>query len=112
MFTYSLAKHRPVTKFLKLLDNQCDDDHNKADKGDDGHEKVKEKREEVDDFIARAAHLVTSKNVSAGDPPAKIESLVNLTASHLMKKMNATREHFYEFKSKLLAAVVEVRDEE
>ncbi|XP_028399518.1 DNA ligase 1-like isoform X2 [Dendronephthya gigantea] len=66
-----------------------------------------EKENENKEFIFRVAKTVASK-LSRDDPPSKIESLVNATATHLAKKMNASLEHVDEFKTNLLAAVVTI----
>ena len=69
---------------------------------------IQEKEKENEKFIFRVAKTVASK-LSRDDPPSKIERLVNATTMHLVKKMNASLEHVYDFETKLLAAVVEVR---
>lgn len=68
---------------------------------------AKEKKTKTDEFLLRVAETIASKLLPS-DLPAKIESVVNLTSHHLVKKMNASHANEIDFKKKLLGAVVEV----
>ena len=68
---------------------------------------LQEKDKDDDDFISRVAKKVAVE-LTIDDPAAKIDLLVNFTANHLVNKMNATRDHFFEFKSKLQGMVLKV----
>ena len=68
---------------------------------------AKKKKTKTDEFLLRVAETIASKLLPS-DLPAKIESVVNLTSHHLVKKMNASLANAIDFKKKLLGAVVQV----
>ena len=100
-------------KIVEAIEKQTQENSEKHENHKEKSEESKqaEKSEGDDDFILRVAQKVTSK-LSVNDPPKKIDSLVNSTAYHLAAKMNASRDHFYEFRSKLKAEVLKLLNEQ